>query len=221
MKILVLGDSLTFSHNIRLELTWPSLLQEDGHWVTHRGRGGSTINKILDELTEIEDWSKDETELDTKYPFDLCVIQVGIVDVTPRPCGRKTNFILKQLPIFKSILAKLNRSKFFLKYFGKPWVSEDMFLKKFELLQKRLSNFAKKTIFIEIARPAHHLKENCGDFSEAVKKYNKILKTKNDMSIFLNVYDNEVSDQFLLRDGYHLNQLGHKVIYQNILKIVQ
>jgi len=221
MKILVLGDSLTFSHNVNLELTWPSLLQKDGHCLTHRGRGGSTINKILDELTEIEDWSKGENQPDDKCPFDLCVIQVGIVDVTPRLVSRKTTFILNQLFIFKSILTKLSRSKFFLKYFGKPWVSEDEFLEKYRLLQKRVSNFAKQTIFIEIARPAHYLKENCGDFSESVKKYNNILRKKNDMSIFLNVYDNELSDQFLLKDGYHLNQLGHDLIYQNILKIIQ
>ena len=62
------------------------------------------------------------------------------------------------------------------------------------------------------------MKENCGDFSEKVKKYNKILDNNNERSTFLPVYDGKPSDEYLLRDGYHLNKLGHELIYRNILK---
>lgn len=219
MKILVLGDSLTFSHYVKIENTWPYLLQASGHVVTHRGRGGTTIDKILNELTEIGDWSKENQE-NNNYPFDICIIQVGIVDVTPRPFSRNITYLLKRIPIIKSLPLKLNKSKFFLKIFGKPWVSEDNFSKKLNLLEKRIKNFAKKTIYIEIARPAHNLVVNCGDFSNRVKKYNQILEKKSYQSEFLKVYDDKPSDEFLLEDGYHLNQNGHKLVYQNILKII-
>jgi hypothetical protein len=219
MKILVLGDSLTFSHHVNIENTWPYLLQASGHAVTHRGRGGATIDKILYELNEIEDWSK-ETQEDNKRPFDICIIQVGIVDVTPRPFSRNITYLLKQVPIIKFLPLKLNKSKIFLKFFGKPWTTEDIFLKKFELLKKKINNFSKNTVFIEIARPSHNLIANCGDFSNMVKKYNQILKKSNDQHKFLKVYDDKPSGEFLLEDGYHLNKNGHNLIYQNILKII-
>ena len=87
MKILIIGDSLTFAHGVNIDDTWPFLLQKNGHKVTHRGRGGSTIAKVLDELHEIKDWSNEKTN---KYPlyFDICIVQVGIVDATPRPFGK-------------------------------------------------------------------------------------------------------------------------------------
>ena len=154
----------------------------------HRGRGGATINKILYELTEIGDWDKD-TQDNKLCPFDLCIVQVGIVDVTPRPINKSVTYFIRHVPLIKSVLFKLSRSKNFLKYFGKPWTSETVFLKKFNLLREKINNFAKKTIFIEIARPTHYLKENCGDFSEKVKKYNKILDNNNERSTFLPVYD--------------------------------
>ena len=49
---------------------------------------------------------------------------------------------------------------------------------------------------------------------------NQILEKKSYQSEFLNVYDNKPSDEFLLEDGYHLNQNGHKLVYQNILKVI-
>jgi lysophospholipase L1-like esterase len=219
MKILILGDSLTFGHGVNLENTWPYLLQKKGCWVTHRGRGGSTIIKVLEELNEIEDWRKKKRKNNNFYPFDICIIQAGIVDSTPRPFSRNISFLLSKMYITNLILLKLGKSRFFLRYFGKPWISENIFLKNLKLLKKKVNNFAKKTIYLEIAMPAHHLIDNCGNFSERVKKYNKILKENNDKKfLFLPIYGDQLSDKYILKDGYHLNQSGHNLIFKNIIK---
>ena len=216
MKILIIGDSLTFAHGVNIDDTWPFLLQKNGHKVTHRGRGGSTITKVLDELHEIKDWSNEKPN---KYPlyFDIYIVQVGIVDAKPRPFGKGVTYLLKQLPFGNVIISRLSKSKLFLKYFGTQWTSEKKFFEKTKILLKETSKIAKKTYFLEIAKPAHYLKQNCGDFSKIIEKYNRILKTNCKKSSFLNVFNNKKSDKYLLRDGHHLNIHGHKIIYKTLL----
>ena len=88
------------------------------------------------------------------------------------------------------------------------------------MVQHSVKFFAKKTIFIEIARPAHYLIKNCGDFSETVRKYNDILRKNNDQFLFLPIYEGKPSGEFMLPDGYHLNLKGHQIANQRIQKII-
>lgn len=74
-------------------------------------------------------------------------------------------------------------------------------------------------MFIEIAKPDHNLILNCGDFSSEVTNYNNIvMKNINKSFIFLPVFKNQINENFLLRDGYHLNKKGHNLIFKILLK---
>ena len=85
-------------------------------------------------------------------------------------------------------------------------------------IQKVGSQLATKVVFIEIAKPAHFLIDNCGDFSDVVDNYNTVLK-KISKEGYLCVFGDVQMDKLLLPDGHHLTKDGHKKIADKILDL--
>ena len=185
-KVLLLGDSLTFGrpkYEIWYENTWAGIIEKYGFSTFHRGLRGGTSVSVLNEIKLIYDYFNGGIISATK--FDFCIIQVGIVDCTPRLLPRGIQFILENFfPYGSSISSWLNRRSKLINYFGKPWVNQFKFEQNIKKINKFASKIATKVFFIQIAKPENFLKINCGDFSKIVNNYNAILKKYLVMNIY-------------------------------------
>jgi hypothetical protein len=215
-NILVLGDSLTLprvKNEIYLNDIWPSLIERNGIRVFNRGRGGSTTVDVLNEANHINYYY---SSYENKKTFNLCIIQVGIVDCTPRIFSRRIFRFLEKFGIHNTRLIKnvLRNQKYYRK-FGRPWVPIDNFKSNIENIRKKLDNICEKIIFLEIMPPCKHLINNIGDYSLQVGEYNEIL-SQGKKDRFINLYSYENLDLLVLDDGHHLSKLGHANICMKI-----
>lgn len=217
-KVLVLGDSLTFGrpkYEINNDDTWPSLIEASGVRVFHRGRGGADSSAVLAEARHLYGFMVDGVS-NRQPPFDLCLIQVGIVDCSPRLLSRKLNRIISFFPGGGRVVARLSRFGPLIRLAGKPWVGLKKFEKNVINILHVSSKLATDVVFIEIAKPAHFLIDNCGDFSGVVNQYNSVLRNESNDG-FLPVFTNLDLGGLLLPDGHHLTKDGHKRIADQIL----
>jgi lysophospholipase L1-like esterase len=152
-------------------------------------------------------------------PFDVLILQAGIVDVSPRILTPFLKKIISKIPIIRKYIPSILRNSTLYKYFGHISISE----KKFNIISLRLKDkfqqLAKKQIVIEIAKPAHFLIKNVGDFSDNVNSYNKVYNKIFGENL-LEVYKDINSSNILLPDGHHLNKKGHELIAEKILNIL-
>jgi hypothetical protein len=219
MRIIILSDSLGYPRDLFIKNNYTALLKKSLRQrkilVTVVAIPGATMLKIFNELKKkIHSYKK--IKRTKNYLFDAIIIQCGIVDCTPRPFNRVVAYMFLRLPFVNKLYNKLSRSSFFLSRFGRPWVSEKKFYNTILKIQSLASTVAKKIIFLEIAKPSHHLIINCGDFSKTVDKYNNILKSFKNRSIFVKLFNNKLAQTYLLQDGHHLNLQGHKLYYSKI-----
>ena len=220
MRILILGDSVPFArpkHEIYLEQTWPFLLEQNNFSVTIRSKGGSTISDVLRELQELVFYYGNEKN----KPFEFIIIQIGIVDVSPRS--------ILYPPFFDWFLYKIKlnkfaeiikRSNFIYKIFSYNKTS----IKKFNKIKLLINNTSRllssKIIYLAIAPPIKNLKSNLGDFSKKVDLYNNVLKIQSNNEFFLNPYQDEIIENLILEDGHHLSKNGHHIIYKKIISLL-
>lgn len=219
-KVLILGDSLTFGrpkYQVWNKDTWPALIEREGYNIFHRGKGGADSRSVLSEAVHLDNYMIDSVGI--KQPFDICIIQVGIVDCTPRLVSRKVERIITLIPIIKTVFAKLGRIRSLVEFIGTPWVSIIDFEKNCINIFETCSRLATRVIFIEIAKPAHFLIHNCGDYSENVTIYNDTLRGIS-KDIYLSIYDDVNLDAQLLPDGHHLTKIGHQNVANKILAII-
>jgi len=219
MRIIIFSDSLGFPKNSFKKKNYKALfkknLRQRKITVTIVNFQETTILKIFNELKKkINNYKKNRR---TKhYLFDVIIIQCGIVDCTSRPFSRVVTYMCLRLPFVGKLYNNLSRSSFFLSRFGRPWVSEKIFYNTLIKIQSLGKIVAKKIIYLEIAKPAHNLILNCGDFSNIVSRYNYILKSIKGRSIFIKLFNNKPAQKYLLQDGHHLNLHGHKLYYLKI-----
>ena len=220
MDGLVLGDSLSFGrpkYLIFYKDTWPYKLGEHGFRVLNRARGGSGIRAVISELRSINNYYMPSCGQNSEERFRLCLIQVGIVDVTPRLVGLRLHKLLSWIPVYKRLFVWLSRKSWLYDLIGKPWVKgseiEALLIKLDSELQRAAIDF----FFIPVSPPFNRLKENCGDFSELVNDYNQ----KIDKIFPGRRIDIEFSSDLLLPDGHHLTAKGHQKVAQEILRFIK
>jgi hypothetical protein len=217
MRILILGDSLVFprsKNSIKYEDTWVGILSLNGHEIFQRARGGSNIIQVEKELDHLMSYFVSDSSL---YEFDLIIMQAGIVDLSPRLFSPFFKNLFSKIPFISKFMQFLTRKKALYKYFGHRSVSEKKFQSTLVRLNHKFRIFSKSHLVIEIARPAHFLTQNVGDFFNIVDRYNRIYREIFNSS-FLEVYDNINIEEILLLDGHHLNHHGHKLIATKILE---
>lgn len=208
MKLLVLGDSLPFgrpSHGVKLEMTWPYLLENSIARTTLRARGGATIDDTRRELETLVGYWGSTSGL--ARPFEAIILQQGIVDCCPRPLPRLAHRAVRQLPMAGRSLAG---GALVPRRYWRPWTSLGRFEQEANRITAAAHQLAKHVFWLEIARPAHYLVENCGDFSTTVRTYNAILKAV--PAQFVSLWNDGDSSQHLLPDGHHLNLHGHRYV---------
>lgn len=220
-SILVLGDSLAFPRahkGQKICETWPVLLQSHfaDAYLWNRAYPASTSYDVIVNIMQLLDYCR----LD--YPqFDLAVIQVGIVDATPRELPKYVERLLSVLPRGRTRIGNMITA--FRKSFRirqQPWVGLQDFERNICEIADASLILAEKVYFVCIAPPQHYLLINCPDLDKDVVLYNLAIERallNRPMCTFVNPFLIDASDS-LLKDGHHLTLIGHQLIAKTIVK---
>lgn len=214
MKILIVGDSLVFGrrkHGIGLTDTWPGILASCGHEVHIRARGGSGIDDVAKELETLYHYYGGSCNEDE---FDICIIQCGIVDATPRLISKNQSALLLKLGLPSHLINRVNSARPVIKVLGQPnQSSQDFFALYGESVDSAL-RYCSQVVAVPIAPPFHYLVKNCGDFANIVAEFNRRIKDLPRVDCI----DISFDGSMFLDDGHHLNKKGHKIIASSIFK---
>lgn len=211
MNVIVLGDSLSFPRGSKgqtLEQAWPQRICSDTRvdvlWM--RAREAATAGIVLEEARQVGRYVEGGA-----IPFDLAIVQVGIVDCSPRPLPR---WLMKRMPrgrLLQKVVYRIGTRR----KHPRPWVSPTSYASSMAQLATALLKFSKAVVMIEIAPPGPQLQSKLGDFSELVEQYNSALRTvAHEAGPRVNSLPMDPSTGFdtarhLLEDGHHLTSSGH------------
>lgn len=150
---------------------------------------------------------------------DVAIIQLGIVDCTPRIFHKLETQLISRIP--KGIRKKIIKiaKKYRKRSKTRSYVSLLDFKKKFTFF---INKFNKKIIIIKILDASTKFNEMNHMAGESIKDYNRVLDR------LYNIYDNisiveipvDKVDDYTLNDGYHLNEIGHKYISNKLISLI-
>jgi len=207
MNILIIGDSLAGERpdGISKENRWPWLLQK----INIRGncinlsKGFSTSNRLR------------KIKIETYKNIDLVIIQLGIVDCVPRVFSKIETQIIARIPkIFREFILKIFK-RYRKRTSSRSYVSVGQYEENFISF---INKFNKKIIIIKILKPGIKFNTINPMASSSINNYNLVLDKLNNLysNIQLVEVPNDKVDDFTLNDGYHLNEIGHKFISNEI-----
>lgn len=221
-RLLILGDSLTFArpaHRINFDDTWPAFLEGTGYRVHHRGQGGINTSDLRKSISSLVNyWAP--LDCDEHRPFAFCVIQVGIVDCTPRLLSAEVGRLLDQFPVGARIKRRLSRNRMLNSRFGRPWTSLNSFAANILDIDSMLARVCDRVLWVEIAPPCRNLLRNAGDFTRLVEAYNSELEKVAGRRLVKPYRGRDAAD-FILEDGHHLNADGHRLVAESVSRVLQ
>lgn len=237
--ILIFGDSLSLPrriHNnkgilydiITYQDTYISKLTNyfiEFNFVTI-ARGGQT-SEILN-VTELVDINnKKNMYLDIgEYNPSIIIIFIGIVDCAPRLFTRNESALLSKIPklisklIIKIVKKLRNRSV------KRAYVDINRYTNYFENIFKYCKFNNINIGIVGIPYGDNRAINNNPYIIDAAKKYNDsinhIIKEKYTKVQFINLFNfnNEVSSDYFLEDGYHLSKIGHQLVFESIKSLI-
>lgn len=208
-KIIVIGDSLAFDRPDELthEERWPQLLKRSLSEVLieNKSRGASTTQRLAGE------------SLKGLQPGDAIIVQLGVVDCAPRLLSKIESKVVARLPAFlrKRVIsfAKKNRAQ----HSKRAYVDPLSFERNLRRFLGRTKDF--NVLYIKILPASSRFLSSNPDVFKSIDLYNNII---NNLKIsFPNInlieFDKVNIDDYTLPDGYHLNAVGHKLIYQRLM----
>gem|GEM_PF-2686561 len=226
-----MGDSLAMprlenEEVVRWEKTWPVLLKRslgvENHEIINFSKRAYETTWLNDDFTEA---------IEFIHP-DILIIQVGVVDASPRIISKKEKKLFNQV-FFPKWLAKLiiaDRKK------RRQEITQSNPLKKVYtppvvFKKSRKSFFERCLTFnpnleilqIPILSNLSVMENKSSGYSSNISRYNEIIESLDkDFSLksLHNLLDdfNNNFDEFFLSDGYHINECGHKKISEYITK---
>lgn len=224
MNILVVGDSLSFPRghkSQRVGETWPPLLQRGlSAYVWNRSQPASTSKTVLENLQQLNFYCAYPTS-----KLDAIIIQVGIVDATPRDFNLLIHRAILRLPKGKSAVRTAFRAlSKTLHWKRRPWISTKEFKLNLSKIIRLCAEIAHAVIFVSIAPPRHHLLSNEPDLPELVKTYNQTMQASvlafgENFAMFIDPWQTVSDlqmDSLLLADGHHLSYEGHLHLAQSL-----
>lgn len=224
-KIMCIGDSTSLpGHNNLYEDTWFYKLKtsfSDFDFISVFRR--SITTEIL--ITEGGGFS-DEFPLGADclefYKPNIVILQLGIVDCAPRLLNNFDKLILKILTNnLKNFYIKTVK-KFKKRKVTNTIVTVDKYQANLKLfLERCVLNEIKTAILISIPFPDERMLEKNPEIILNIKIYNQILsdftKTYSFVKV-INPLDSRNFNESIFEDGYHPNQLGNEIVFQDIKK---
>ncbi len=230
LNLLVYSDSLAFRRPVQpqdLSFTYPFLLKEliesrlgiRTHLVM-RGGGGATIATIRATLLR-----------DTGYfgagadALNIAVIQCGIVDCAPQPFTYALAPALRLVPrVGERVLATLVEHRAAIQSF---WsyrvVSKRRFAKEYARLVRTCDISHIRPIAVGMPLPTEAVERRSPGFRSSVAEYNELIRRALPQS-YCDIEERiDESDRasFLLDDGHHLTEMGHRLYAEALLCHIQ
>lgn len=206
MRIVIVTDSLGLPReSCNQELTWVEefLKLQNGNVVyTFLEGGKSSADLIRHPINKLNP--------------DLIIVQVGIVDAVRRATGKNYLKVVSRIPIINRTHSLITKRYHLLitKLFNIHYVNFNLFLNNIKNFV-RMNNQA-KIVFLSIAPAGKYLVDNTYRVKEDIELYNSALRdSKADV---INPFEDvQEIDDFLLKDGHHLNELGHKLVFESVI----
>jgi len=216
-RLLVVGDSLAFPRRSAaqdLDDAWPQLLADrlgaSRTWV--RARQRATCVAVRDEAAELASYLSPDA-------FDLAIVQVGIVDVSPRPFPLRVQQLLDGRPKLNGLAVRVAPAV--LRIRRRAWVDADRYEETIDAAVAALTSICRRVALVETAVPGPALVDKLGAFGEDVQRYNERLRRvaarHPDIVVVVDVRPIDASPSALLADGHHLSSEGHALLASAIV----
>ena len=210
-RVLLLTDSLGCPRDeIPVGKTWVDLIltkysgSPDVYFYTYCERGLSTNDLKMDYLEGLNP--------------DIIICQIGIVDACRRAFSKRfirLVSVVRPLSMLVNSFAK-KYHRFLTSVRDIHYASEPVFQKKIE----SIVSYAGEVIFVSIAPPGDFLEKQVYNVTSDIEKYNGIIDdvcNKHDSCVVIDPFrQGEVSKEFLLEDGHHLNEYGEEIVFSMV-----
>jgi len=215
-KILLISDSTAYPRSKSLgeetiyEKTYPYLLKikYKNFEISNICFGGISTNQLFNQaISYYKEWNP-----------DIVIINSGINDCRTFPISDRLIQIISLCSIkLYNVIEKLLFKDFIQKNFSKPNTS----LKKFKKIISRFEIIfdQSKIIWIEIVADKSYDQVRYNT-SKYLNEYNNLLFNKFDKN-FIKVKDDIIQNNGIQKDGFHLNERGHNVIYNKLIHTIE
>lgn len=218
MKILCIGDSLGMPREgCPEEDVWISLLKKKFP--------GSTFIGEFKRARLVKNALACYRQKYRKYNADIVILQLGIVDCSPRYVNTQS-YIVR---IIYYLFNKLGKSDLYWRIVkSRPrrpscvYTSPSKFRNEYTSLIKEIINDGGNVIVIKIGHGGESVLRSSMFFNSNVDRYNKILENIVVQNIgqvcSVNPLDNVGDDDFV--DGYHCNEKGMRKVYEALCQVL-
>lgn len=206
--------------------TYPYLLRlllgAEGYHFVEAGKRSRTI---LDAVAEYD-------ELVTLRKAEILILHVGLVDCAPRVFTEEKRYFISQLPwvlrapILKFI--KLARPYFIDGREIIQWVPPEKFKTTCtDIIARAKNDRLKRVIFIDILMPNDEVENRSPGFRKCVDEHNAIIHALTADDGFLQVVninpliDGNGGNAALTVDGMHLNDEGHRLLTDQLARLIK
>lgn len=216
-RLVIITDSLGMPRDeILIDRTWTSkIIREFGKYfeIYFFPKRACTTNDIANNLVD----------LIVRINPDIIICQVGIVDGLRRALHKNVLSVIKRIPVLRKIIHySINKNHYLLtRIYDIKYVRLNKFERNIEriinsnkLNNENMSNYA----FIKIAAPGQNLIKKVYNCANDIEVYNNKLyeiSRKHKFNI-IDPYKYLNTDEFLISDGFHLNEYGNDLVYNAI-----
>ena len=225
MKIInVIADSLAIPRSkegVPYEKTYPYLIQKsvmkNEIYVANNAKRAETTESAVDPFSSIH-----------YIKSDYALIQIGIVDCTPRLFSKRQQFwvsIIRPRTLQQEIIKFFSKHRyFFTKHFPKNYVDIESFEKCYrKLIQHLIDNGTTRIGVVNICQTGDEGRSRYYNYESIIKEYNDVVQKLVDefsQCFLIDIYSETIKDHetFMLKDGQHISAEGNEFIAGEFLK---
>ena len=226
MKILIASDSMSMPRmDVKYEYTWPfRILKKFPQFIfIDKSIRGSTSNRLINEGGGFKNVPAGSDLLEFYKP-DITIIQLGIVDCSPRYLSIHSNFfkLINNLPKFLQNIYYNYKRKYSKRTQNNAYVKLNEFYHNYDHFINRAKQNNTQVIVVTITPVSNSFSEKSPFINDAINKYNRVfekLLSKYDNVILFDPFQDKFSEKYLI-DELHYNSLGHKIFANNLSKLL-
>lgn len=192
--------------------TWLGLLEKSlndaGYLIYSFQKKGLDTNRICEDLNDTYIYIKPE----------LIILQIGIVDCSPRALKESEVKFLQKIPIIRNITHKIVKRYYrnISSFRNLCYVELEQFQKNLEALKNSFKS--SKWCVLPIGLPCDGYLKKSPLIADRIFQYNKVIQNIFQNSLVNNIlqFDKKELNTIYLDDFYHLNEYGHKLYFNKL-----